>query len=552
MPSLRIITPKGNEYGVPLNQDILVIGRTREADILLEDEGISRRHIQLRKVGTDYLVTDLSSRNGAFLNGVRLDQERALHHGDRINIGQTRLVFAADNTLATNGAIHIGQDDPRLRTSVFRTNQPADAKSRLESPLSVVENRQPLSFLNELSKTILGISEERALAERVAREALDWFKADCCAVVYHRAVPGGYQLDIQSIACADPGATRDLTISYTAARQVIDERLALLITNAGHDARFKEQENLVARGVTAILCAPLWNEDHVFGLVYLDTTGPGNRLTQDHLGLLSSVANLAAIKIDNLRLFADAMAKTVMDRELALAAEIQSLPLPGGSSSVSGLHCLGFNHACSRVGGDYFDFIPFNDEVLTVTIADVTGHGPAGALLMAACKSMLTALIDTGLPLLERVARLNRYLLKHTAANQFITFFHGEINRRTETLTYCNGGHNPPIFIPGDGDLQTLTGGGIPLGIMDFPYAVATVPFTRGSKLALYTDGITESQNREDEEYGEQRLLALANAQRALTARTLCDAILASVEAFSEGVAHRDDVTLAFVEYPVE
>jgi serine phosphatase RsbU (regulator of sigma subunit) len=548
MPSLTIITSQGVTAVVPLKREVFVIGRSKDADLWLHDEGVSRQHAHLERAGETYVLVDLESRNGTSLNDKRLTQPTPLSPGDRIRIGQTLLLYREEDAPSATGSVRMEADDPQFQASVFKADQLPYTRFERGLEPDDTEAHHPLVRLNQVSRDLLTLKDEQAVAQFLARSVLDWFAGDCCAVVYHQPSEDGYRLEIRAMACADAGALRNITISSTAARQVIEQQMAFFSTNAPSDERLMGHQSVVSRGITAILCAPLWHEDRVFGLLYLDTTEPGVRFSVDHLGLLSAVANLAAIKIDNLRLFEAAMAKLALDKELALAAQIQTGLLPGERMTFGDLRCFGFNHACSQIGGDYFDFIPLSDEILTVTIADVSGHGTVAALLMAGCKSMLTALIDAGMPLQERMVRLNRYLLKHSALTQFITVFHGEIDRQAGILRYCNAGHNAPILLAPDGTTDLLAPFGIPFGIMDTPYEVRTAPFARGARLVLFTDGVTETRNAAMDEYGEARLLDLVRAHRASPAPVVRDTILDAIEAFAGGVAHQDDVTLAIVE----
>jgi sigma-B regulation protein RsbU (phosphoserine phosphatase) len=238
-----------------------------------------------------------------------------------------------------------------------------------------------------------------------------------------------------------------------------------------------------------------------------------------------------------------------MDKELALAGEIQAGLLPGESYAFNALACAGAHVSCEEIGGDYYDFIPYGEDVLTVTIADVTGHGPSSALLMVACKTMLTTLIDIGVPLVERVGRLNEYILHHSSVSQFITFFHADIDTRANVLRYCNTGHNPPMLLARGGPIQKLHPVTPPLGIADVSFETESVSFEPGTKLVMYTDGVTEAANADGELYEEERLESLLTEHSRQDAGALKDTVMAAVFEFSAGTRQCDDVTLAVVEH---
>ena len=393
------------------------------------------------------------------------------------------------------------------------------------------------------------VRSEAELGELVTRRLMNWLDAECCAVVHPRETEDGYDYETLALATRTGEETREISISKTAVKQALENRMASITTNAMGDERFRDQQSVILRGLASILCVPLWHEDRVFGLLYLDSSDPAVQFTVDHLGLVSAAANLAAIKTDNLRLFDAAVARSALDKELALAGEIQAGLLPGESYAFNGLACAGAQVSCEEIGGDYYDFIPCGDDVLTVTIADVTGHGPSSALLMVACKTMLTTLIDMGITLVERVRRLNEYMVHHSAASQFITFFHAEIDIRSNTMSYCNAGHNPPMLLPREGPVRKLDPVTPPLGITTVSFESETVRFETGTRLVMYTDGVTEAANPDSELYEERRLESLLAEHRHLDAGKLKDTVITTVYEFAAGSRQCDDITLAVVEH---
>ena len=551
MPYLKIINNHGQSVSIThaLEKEIVVIGR-RNADMVIdEDASISSQHAKIRKSGARYLISDLGSKNGTYLNNKLLRTETPLSAGDHIRIGQAIMVYLDEATEPGVGSIVVGAEDSQFQGTMFKADQIANTMVAEDAQRSGPAVREHLLLLIELSKDVMNISDEQTLATILTQRLLAWFSVDCCAIVYPRVVDDyGYELDTLSISWSTPEPSRDITISRTAVNQALENKMASITANAMQDDRFMAQQSIIARGISSILCVPLWHEEQIFGLLYMDTANPQHQLDLDHLGLLSAVANIAAIKITQLRLFADVLVKTEIEKELELAGEIQAGLLPGEYYTFNDIVCVGFLQACLEIGGDYYDFIPLSDDVLTVTIADVTGHGPPSALLMVACQSMLTVLIETGVPFNERVDYMNRYLVKHSTSTQFITFFHAEIDPRTRTMRYCNAGHNPPILIPDVGDIQTLSPDGPPLGIIEMPYTIETVAFDRKAKLVMYTDGITEAANPAGDLYEEARLLELVTRQRTQSAEDLKTTIMESVEHYSSGTEYVDDVTLSIIE----
>ena len=548
MPYLKLLHAKDPQVHV-LSRDVTTLGRSGEADIAIGgDRGVSKLHARIEPEASGYAIVDLDSRNGTYVNDHRVGGEPApLLPGDHIRIGRTILVFEAGEPAGAGAAA--GADEPPAQPSLFRADQLPYTLAGSKPGRRRGDAGGQLLKLTALSKAVMTVRSEAELGDLVTRRLLDWLDADCCAVVHPRESEEGYELDVRALATRTGEEDREISISTTAVNQALENRMASITTNAMEDDRFRDRQSVIVRGLASILCVPLWHEDRVFGLVYLDSSDPTARFTVDHLGLVSAVANLAAIKIDNLRLFDAAVAQSALDKELALAGEIQAGLLPGESYAFNALACAGAHVSCEEIGGDYYDFIPYSDDVLTVTIADVTGHGPSSALLMVACKTMLTTLIDIGMPLVERVGRLNEYMIHHSAGSQFITFFHADIDTRTKTLRYCNAGHNPPMLLSRDGPVQKLHSVTPPLGIAAVSFEKETVRFEPGTKLVMYTDGVTEAAGPDGELYEERRLESLLAEHRHQNARDLKDTVMAKVFDFSAGSRQCDDVTLAVVEH---
>ena len=171
--------------------------------------------------------------------------------------------------------------------------------------------------LTALSKEVMTVVSEAELGDLVTRSLLEWLGADCCAIVHPLDTGDGYEFEIQTLASKSDYEDRAISISTTAVKQALENRMASITSNAMGDERFMDQQSVIVRRLVSILCVPLWHEDRVFGLLYLDSADPAVQFTVDHLGLSSAVANLTAIKTDNLRLFDAAVARSAMDKELA-------------------------------------------------------------------------------------------------------------------------------------------------------------------------------------------------------------------------------------------
>jgi hypothetical protein len=228
-----------------------------------------------------------------------------------------------------------------------------------------------------------------------------------------------------------------------------------------------------------------------------------------------------------------------IEKDVEQAAEIQKRLLPARDPVLEGFDISGANIPCYQVGGDYYDFVPIDADRLGLVIADVSGKGISAALLMASLRAALLAEVHPGFDIERMAVRLS----------DFITFFFGELDRRTGELRYINAGHNPPFVARRTGGFAALSASGFPLGM--FPganYEPGTVRLDEGDTAVLFTDGITEARNGAREEYSEERLRGAVAGHPELTAREFCRAVLEEAYAFACATEPSDDITLVVVK----
>ena len=262
--------------------------------------------------------------------------------------------------------------------------------------------------------------------------------------------------------------------------------------------------------------------------------------------LLSLFANQAAAAIETARLHRDAIEKERMERELELAAAIQRQILPRDLPEVPGLQIAAKNVPTRQVGGDYFDLFPLSRGRLGFVVADVSGKGIPAALLVSTVHAAVHLQIDEAPTIADLVGRIDRHLQRYAATRKFLTCFFGVIEPDTGTLRYVSAGHNPALLRRADGRIEQLGATGVPLGM--FPKAQWKELETRlgpGDLLCVYTDGVTEALDANEEEFGMGRLSELLTADA--TPVDLCAKVFGAVDEFAAGVPQYDDQTLLLV-----
>ncbi|MCR4396308.1 MAG: SpoIIE family protein phosphatase, partial [Candidatus Saccharicenans sp.] len=306
---------------------------------------------------------------------------------------------------------------------------------------------------------------------------------------------------------------------------------------------------IIQSNIHSAMCVPLWNNRVIIGVIYADRILHLERFSEEDLKLLTLLSNLAAIKIENARLIQQAIEKEKMERELALASQIQKNLLPGKNPECENYDIAGYNLTCYQVGGDYYDFIEITPERLAIVIADVSGKGVSAALLMASLRAALQAELGPDYRLEALASRLNNFVHRSSSSSNFITFFLLELKKNTGEIKYINAGHNPPLILDRKGQITKLESCGFCLGMFpSIEYEPCVARLEAGEVAILYTDGITESRNKNEEEFGEDRLIRATQQYIDLPAHKMIDFILAEVDKFSEGLEPDDDRTLVIIK----
>jgi phosphoserine phosphatase RsbU/P len=235
--------------------------------------------------------------------------------------------------------------------------------------------------------------------------------------------------------------------------------------------------------------------------------------------------------------------------ELEVARDIQLAMLPFGLKEAGDAQVFGTTRPANTVGGDFYDILPLEDGRLLVALGDVAGKGSPAALLMALLLAMLRTLVDEGLESTRLIARLNVQICKHSPGSRFITFFYGLYNPADGSLEYVNAGHLPPMVRRTTGEIERLEGGGMALGMFEnatYESRRATVGI--GDALVLYTDGITEAEDRNGVAFEDEALEAvLRDRQAESDPEVLARAIISAVESHAGDLRLADDLTVAIL-----
>jgi len=325
-----------------------------------------------------------------------------------------------------------------------------------------------------------------------------------------------------------------------------------LITDAATDGRVPESARAIV-DMRSLMVAPLRTRGKVFGVMAVVNKTVGNSFDQHDMGLLEALADQAAVTVNIVRLYGEIAEKQRIEQELLLAQEFQRLLLPKEDPTIDGYSIGGFSSPALEVGGDYYDFITIDDHTLGLVVADVSGKGIPGGLVMAAARSTLRAEARINRSPRAVIMAVNDQMLKDTKENVFITMTYGVLDVRTGEFTFVRAGHEPTYVFDVDsvGKPKSYAPDGIALGLVENDIfqiiEEKTIVLDPGESAFLYTDGVIEAMDPRSDEYGAERLLRTLKENAHLDSPKLLRAVMDDVERFAAGTAQHDDITMIAV-----
>jgi sigma-B regulation protein RsbU (phosphoserine phosphatase) len=315
----------------------------------------------------------------------------------------------------------------------------------------------------------------------------------------------------------------------------------------------------IALGIRHVFCVPLRlvqffdradspPEEKRIGVLYLDSRERGALETQATRSGLETLANEAAVAIQNARLYREAMEKAKMDQELRIAAEIQQSLLPPPAWSSDYFDAIGTSVPCRAIGGDFFEYLTMVDGSAGFVVADVSGKGAPAALLTAVTQGVLATQTSFGGGPAAALARVNEVLIRRAVAARFVTLFFAALSPDGK-LTCCNAGHNPPFLVSGS-SVRRLEAGGLICGLFETAtYEEETVQMQPGDVLVMFSDGVSEALSAAGEEFGDHRILECVERNAEGNPTKILDCLVQTVKAFAAGTVQSDDLTAVVVRY---
>lgn len=531
---LRLLVPGREETRFGLDSPKVRIGRASDNEVSLSDLSLSREHAQIARRGNRYRLRDLGSRNGTFLNDAKVEGEVLLNDGDLIRVGEMRLQFHHE----TPSGVHLSEASRVLDQGTVSIRA-EDIISGSVSAINGADDRRLFEAVARASRALFAKASVDEVCGYVLGESMN-------ALAGERGVVMLREGDPPTLRARSRHGDGELELSRSIASKVIEEGTSLLTNDAQIDPRFDASNSIQIQGIRSAVCVPLWHEERISGLLYVDRRFSAKPFKKIDLALLTVLANLAAAKLDNLRLTEEAQEKRSLDEELALAAEIQRNSLPAAEPRFAGWEFAGRSFPSRSVGGDLYDYIPLGPDRLGVVVADVSGKGTSAALLMASLQANLRAYLARASDLAEAMASVNQALARTTTRNKFATVFLADLGAGQGGFRYVNGGHTPGLIVRKNGTIERLTVGGMIVGAFAdlATYEVGHADLAASDLLVLYSDGITEAEGADQAMLGVDGLEAILRSAPRDSAAAVRDAVLDAIHEYTEGRPPGDDTTL--------
>lgn len=527
----------------------LTLGRHEQCELKLPAtaETVSRFHARLRfDPGGGWRVSDLGSRWGTFLNGVKLTP-----HGE-LPIGEGDLIRINPWTFSVGGAPRrrgmATADD--LGQTIVRTATGAPA------PGAAVE-QDMLALLLEAAAAIHDAADEAQLSERLIDAAVRGSGLPNAAVL--RPVDTGGRVEVLASRLAAGNAAADAGGGFAFSRSLLaaaaDGRVAQI--EAGGAAPVSQ--SIVQMNIAAAMCVPLMLGPAPAAYLYLDARAsrpeiPPASIRPTSPAFCAALGRLAGLALANLKRVDIERRQAAMEHELSLAAAAQRWVLPPRDLRVGQFFITGESRPGRYVGGDFFDVIDLGDGRIAVALGDVTGKGVEASVLMTATQGFLhAALKDTGDPG-KAVTAANEFVSPRRPTNRFVTLWAAVIDPQGATLSYVDAGHSYAALLDAQGRITELNaGGGPPLGIdPEFAYAAEAVPLPASGRVVVVSDGIIEQPATTDADApGERRQFDMAGMKRCIEGSKADDvaALFEAVVAHAGTDKLADDATAVCVKW---
>jgi len=472
----------------------LLFGRSEECDVVIQNRRVSRNHAQISYRSGQYLLVDLRSSNGTYLNGTEITGEAVLNYGDEIDIDEYlfRFVDAEPPTMAespTNILYSLATPSPTVNPT----------ESRLQAVMAVAAS---------ISRSLT----QEALFNDVLKAVMTVFRAANRAFVLTVDATEDLQIRSRLTRFDAENALAHAPVSRFVAQKVFSAGEAILSLNAADDPQLDPSASVRDLQIASLICAPIpGSNGKTLGVVYVDSFSKGKTFDEHSLEMLATISTIVGQFVENARLQETRLRAELLQREMQLAQDVQQMLVPSNPPELLG---YGFAHEYEPAGvlaGDYVDYIELADGRVAIAIGDVAGKGAPAALMMARMSSAVRLVLQGEQDIAAAIQRLDAVLAEKNEAMLFASFAIFVLDPATHQVMFVDAGHPQPILKRGSTAEECFDteNKGTVLGIgTGRSFRNQTMPLHPGESLVMITDGVTEARNEERDLFGVQRLIA--------------------------------------------
>jgi serine phosphatase RsbU (regulator of sigma subunit)/pSer/pThr/pTyr-binding forkhead associated (FHA) protein len=515
-----------------------VVGRSSDCQIIINNRNVSRRHARIARVAGQYRLTDLNSTYGTFVRGARIT-EHALKPGDRFELG------------ADNIPVLFTQDPDAVRTDGASTleNHLLDLKLVGKEESSDLEK---ISWILDFQQRWEDAFTPETAFDQILHSALKLSGAERAYILVRERAGGmKYATGMNAVYRKLPEG------EFKTSRSVVGhvERTSTPIFMVeGLEAAFAAQESVIATGVKAIACLPLSGiptesgSSAMLGILYLDSTKPMHALSGLDERILKKLAGDAGNVLERIEFVKSIEQRKTLERELALAEEMQKALLPREIPVLAGWELAAYSKPTRYVGGDFYDFLQTPRGSLLAILGDVSGKGVSAALLSSMILGSLHANIRSEDTIQTATNALNKLMCDKAPTGRFVTLFIVEFDQAGNGH-FISAGHTTAYLYRAAGKrIEELQSNGMIVGAFGFAqFETSSTVLDTGDVLILYSDGLTEAENAAGEMLGEEPVLQTIRRSGPEGAQATLAALTELLQRFTEGRGQTDDITIAAV-----
>ena len=416
------------------------------------------------------------------------------------------------------------------------------ASSRMQA---VIEET---SALHEISRSIESLSSLDSLLHHIVVKSMNLMHAESGSLMLYTAK--GDELEFKVAIGPKSKNVKPFKVKpgQGISGWVAKHGKPILIKDAYKDERFDPSfDKRSGYRTRSFLCVPLKYKDHILGVITILNRLDHRPFTERDLQMLLTFATQAALAIENTRLLKEALEKERLKADLKVAAKIQSLLIPQELPKIDHLEIAATYIPCKEMSGDFYDIIPVKDGKWVFVMADVSGKSVPGAMLMSNFQATIRTYLQFSSDLIWIMEHINDLLIQHTASDRYITVFVALYDPQSNRITSVNAGHNPPLLIKSNDRVEKLNKGGIFVGILPWKYEQQSFQFMQDNLLVMYTDGLVEAMDDNEEEFGLERLREIVVKNRHEPIDELKELIINAVKKHTGGKPLADDFTLLLV-----